>query len=67
MFLIPKLMYITIPRGANATTHIKAELYIALPKPVKPTILPEPSVTTASLKNSIAITPVKRTPEPIKL
>ena len=60
-------MYITIPSGAKATTHIKDELYIAFPKAVNPVMFPAVSVMTANLKNSKDISPVKRTPEPIKL
>jgi hypothetical protein len=60
-------MYITIPKGAKATTHIKDELYIALPNPVKPVMFPDGSVITANLKIIKATIPVKRTPEPIKL
>ena len=48
MFLIPNDIYITIPRGAKATTHIIGPVYKVTPKLVRPTISPVGLVTAVA-------------------
>ena len=63
MFLMPNDIYMTIPRGAKATTHIIGPVYKVTPKLVRPTISPVGPVTAVAWNNMYATKPVRAKPD----